>query len=180
MSVSTARQLRQLRVVGLAGLGALIIAAAVYAGWHLKLACLPSCGKVTMPPWMVVAAIIFVAAAISSTVGFAFSAIAGAMILHAVPNGVEAVQIMMIASIGIQVFSVANLYQSISWYRCAPFMLGGIVALPVGILLLLNLHPRTYILAMERAWSPTACTCCCDVRFGSRGLASCPTCWSAH
>ena len=109
MSVSAARQLRHLRVVGLAGLGALIIAAAAYGGWHLKLACSPSCAMVTMPPWMVVAAIIFVAAAISSTVGFAFSAIAGAMILHAVPNGVEAVQIMMIASIGIQAYSVANL-----------------------------------------------------------------------
>ena len=148
MSVSAARQLRHLRMVGLAGLGALIVAAAAYGGWHLKLACSPSCAMVTMPPWMVVAAIIFVAAAISSTVGFAFSAIAGAMILHAVPNGVEAVQIMMIASIGIQAYSVASLYQSIAWYRCAPFILGGIAALPVGILLLLNLNPRTYILAM--------------------------------
>lgn len=148
MSVSAARQLRHLRMVGLAALGALIVAAAAYGGWHLKLACSPSCAMVTLPPWMVVAAIIFVAAAISSTVGFAFSAIAGAMILHAMPNGVEAVQIMMIASIGIQAYCVANLYQSITWYRCAPFILGGIAAMPVGILLLLHLHPGTYIFAM--------------------------------
>ncbi len=33
MSASAARQLHHLRVVGLAGLGALIVAAAAYGGW---------------------------------------------------------------------------------------------------------------------------------------------------
>lgn len=101
-----------------------------------------------MPAWLIVSAIIFVAAIVSSTVGFAFSAIAGAMILHYVPNGVEAVEIMMVASIGIQAYSVAGLYSSISWRRCVPFMLGGMATLPIGIVLLLTLDPRAYILVM--------------------------------
>ena len=100
---------------------------------------------------MVISLIIFLAAVVSSTVGFAFSAIAGAMILHYVSNGVEAVQIMMIASIGIQAYSVAGLSRSIQWSRCAPFILGGVAALPIGILLLLNLQPRTYVLAIGAA-----------------------------
>jgi uncharacterized membrane protein YfcA len=104
-----------------------------------------------VPAWLIVSAIIFVAAAVSSTVGFAFSAIAGAMILHYVPNGIEAVEIMMMASIGIQAYSVAGLYSSISWRRCAPFMLGGMAALPLGVVLLLRLDPRAYILAMGAA-----------------------------
>jgi uncharacterized protein len=100
------------------------------------------------PRWLLISLIILVAATLSSTVGFAFSAIAGALILHYVPNGVEAVQIMMSASIGIQAYSVAGLWRSIQWSRCAPFILGGLAALPAGVLLLLRLEPRAYASAM--------------------------------
>jgi uncharacterized membrane protein YfcA len=68
-----------------------------------------------------------------------------------VPNGIEAVQIMMIASIGIQAYSVAGLYRSITWHRCVPFIVGGVTTLPVGILILLNLRPGTYLAAMGAA-----------------------------
>src|SRR5262245_57537731 len=97
------------------------------------------------PAWLVISAIIFVAAAIASTVGFAFSAIAGAILLHYVPDGFEAVQIMMIASIGNQLYTVAGLSRAISWRRCVPFVLGGVAMLPVGILLVLALEPRAYV-----------------------------------
>jgi len=105
------------------------------------------------PEWIAVSGIIFVAAVVSSTVGFAFSAIAAAMILYCVPNGVEAVRIMMIASIGIQAYSVMGLAHAIRWSRCVPFVLGGLATLPIGIglLLLLNLSTGTYALAMGAA-----------------------------
>ena len=106
---------------------------------------------VDLPRWLTVSTIILLAAMVSSTVGFAFSAIAGAMIVHYVPNGVEAVQTMMTASIGIQAYSVAGLWRSIRWARCAPFILGGLAALPVGIVLLLHLEPRAYALAIGAA-----------------------------
>ena len=104
-----------------------------------------------LPRWLTVSTIILLAATVSSTVGFAFSAIAGAMILHYVPNGVEAVQTMMSASIGIQAYSVAGLWRSIQWSRCVPFILGGVGALPLGIVLLLHLQPRAYAIAIGAA-----------------------------
>ena len=83
---------------------------------------------------LMISLIIFFAALLSSTVGFAFSAIAGALILHYVTDGVEAVQIMMIASIGIQAYSVACLWCSIQWERCRPFMAGGVAPSPAASL----------------------------------------------
>jgi uncharacterized membrane protein YfcA len=137
MPVPATLSSRPLRIIGLAALG--VVAATLAAGAGL------------LPGWLTICAIIFAAAAISSIVGFAFSAIAGAMILHHVPDSVEAVRIMMIASIGIQAYSVTRLSQAIEWARCAPFILGGFAALPIGIALLLNLQPRTCILAMGAA-----------------------------
>ena len=140
------------RIVGLATLVVIAAVIAVHAGLHEEphwfTAYVP---LEILPRWMVISVIIFLAAVVSSTVGFAFSAIAGAMILHYVSNVVEAVQIMMIASIGIQAYSVAGLSHSLRWSRCVPFILGGVAALPIGIFLLLNLQSRTYALAMGAA-----------------------------
>lgn len=122
--------------IGLGLLGLAASAAAIHAGPAFE------------PRWMVLSAIILIAATVSSIVGFAFSAIAGAMILHYVPDTVEAVQVMMTASIGIQVYSVAGLWRSIRWSRCAPYILSGVAALPIGILLLFHLEPHTYALAI--------------------------------
>ena len=54
------------------------------------------------PHWVAVSIVIFLAASLSSTVGFAFSAIAAAMIFHFVSDTLEAVKIMMVASIAIR------------------------------------------------------------------------------
>jgi uncharacterized protein len=140
---------RHFRIVGLATLGVAAAVVAVHAGLRGEPHWLTAYDPLEiLPRSIVTAVIIFLAAVVSSTVGFAFSAIAGAMILHYVADGVEAVQIMMIASIGIQAYSVVELSHSIRWYRCAPFILGGVAALPIGILLLLNLQPRIYALAI--------------------------------
>jgi uncharacterized protein len=93
-------------------------------------------------------AAVFLAACVSSTVGFAFSAIAAAMILHLVPNTIEAVQIMMIASIGIQAYSVLALRQTICWKTCLPFLVGGALTIPVGTYLLLTSSPHIYALIL--------------------------------
>jgi len=55
------------------------------------------------------------------------------------------------ASIGIQAYSVAGLWRSIRWARCARFILGGLAALPVGIVLRLHLEPHAYALAIGAA-----------------------------
>lgn len=100
------------------------------------------------PHALVVALVVFAAAALSSVVGFAFSAIAGATVLHFVPSVVQSVQILMIASIGIQGYSVARLVPAIRWSRCLPFVAGGLTTLPLGTALLAILPPRVYLLTI--------------------------------
>jgi uncharacterized membrane protein YfcA len=103
--------------------------------------------------WAGVSLAIFLAASISSTVGFAFSAVAAAMILHLVPDNVAAVQIMMASSIGIQAWCVMGLRRTISWRACAPFVAGGVGAMPLGIYLLLTLPAQIYVLSIGMALS---------------------------
>ncbi len=103
------------------------------------------------PLWIAVSIVIFVAATLSSTVGFAFSAIAAAMMFHLVPDTVLAVQIMMAASIAIQAYSVAGMWRTISLRACAPFLVGGIATMPAGIYLLLSFRPQAYVFSMGLA-----------------------------
>jgi len=103
------------------------------------------------PLWVAVSIVIFAAATLSSTVGFAFSAIAAAMIFHLVSDTVEAVQIMMVASIAIQAYSVAGMWRTISLRACTPFLVGGIATMPAGIYLLLSFRPQAYVFSMGLA-----------------------------
>jgi uncharacterized protein len=140
------------RKIGLVTLVLLAITTVGAGAWHLGwsrygLADLAH----EVPPWVAVSIVIFVAAGLSSTVGFAFSAIAAAMIFHLVSDTVEAVQIMMVASIAIQAYSVAGMWRTISLRACAPFLVGGIATMPAGIYLLLIFRPQAYVFSMGLA-----------------------------
>src|SRR5512143_1187652 len=105
----------------LAALGILFGSIAITAAWHYGWLSQGLAHLAHQPlSWLGVSLVIFVAATISSTVGFAFSAIAAAMIFHLVPDAVEGVQIMMVASIAIQSYSVVGLWRTISLRACAP------------------------------------------------------------
>jgi uncharacterized membrane protein YfcA len=91
---------------------------------------------------------IFISSLVSSTVGFAFSAIAGAVLLQLGADPVEAVRILLTCSIAIQGYTVATLWRSIAWRRVVPFVLGGLAALPFGILLLFRTPAASYQLAL--------------------------------
>lgn len=93
----------------------------------------------------VIAALIFVAAIVSSTIGFAFSAFAGAMLFHIEPSPARAVEIMLLASVGIQVTSLSLLWRNIEWRLSMPYLIGGLLALPLGLYALMHLEPRAYI-----------------------------------
>jgi hypothetical protein len=85
------------RKIGLATLGLLVCTIVGVAAWHSgwsrhDIAELAH----QAPPWATVSIAIFIAATLSSTVGFAFSAIAAAMIFHLVSDAIEALQIMMV------------------------------------------------------------------------------------
>jgi uncharacterized protein len=134
------------RRIILTTLGVLVSTIVLGAVWHFGWSRYDFASLTNQAPsWVAVSIVIFIAASLSSTVGFAFSAIAAAMIFHFVPDTVEAVQIMMVASIGIQAYSVAGMWRTICLRTCAPFLLGGVATMPLGVYLLLALRPQAYI-----------------------------------
>lgn len=83
---------------------------------------------------------IFGGAVVSGFTGFAFSAVAGAILLHVLPPS-EAVPLMMICSVLVQSFSFVSLRQHIQWRASMPFVAGGLVGLPPALYLLLHADP---------------------------------------
>jgi uncharacterized membrane protein YfcA len=87
---------------------------------------------------------ILVAATASSIAGFAFSALCGALLFHLMDSPVYAVQVMILCSIAIQLFSVAALRHSIDWRSLPVFLVGGVLGVPAGAWLLLHLPSGVY------------------------------------
>ena len=140
------------RRIGLATLGLLAGTIASAAVWHVDWSRYDVVHWAhAAPSWVALLIVIFIAASLSSTVGFAFSAIAAAMIFHLVPDTVQAVQIMMAASIAIQAYSVAGMWRTISVRACTPFLIGGVATVPMGTYLLLSFHPKAYMFVMGLA-----------------------------
>src|SRR5262249_58039374 len=57
---------------------------------------------------------------------------------------VYTVQVMIVCSIAIQSLSVAALWRSIDWRSLPVFLIGGVLGLPAGVYLLLQLPTGTY------------------------------------
>jgi uncharacterized protein len=87
---------------------------------------------------------VFVAATVSSTVGFAFSAFAAGLLFQIMSDKIAAVEIMLVSSIAVQVYCVAQLWRHISLAPITWYLLGGILALPIGFYLLFTLSTATY------------------------------------
>jgi hypothetical protein len=87
---------------------------------------------------------VLLASTASSIAGFAFSALCGALLFHLMESHVDAVQVMLICSITIQLFSVAALWRSIDWRSLPIFLIGGVLGVPAGVYLLLHLPTDTY------------------------------------
>jgi uncharacterized membrane protein YfcA len=85
------------------------------------------------------------AAVLGGLAGFAFSAICGAMLFQFRHDTVEVVQTMLICSIANQTLSVAALRRHIRLRALAPFLSGGVIGVPAGVWLLLNLNAATYL-----------------------------------
>jgi hypothetical protein len=89
-------------------------------------------------------AAILIASAVSSIAGFAFSALCGAFLFNLMESPVYAVQVMIVCSIAIQLFSVATLWRSIAWRSLPPFLIGGVIGVPAGAYVLLHLPTPLY------------------------------------
>jgi uncharacterized protein len=87
---------------------------------------------------------VFVAATLSSTVGFAFSAFAAGLLFQIMSDKIAALEIMLISSIALQVYCVAQLWRQITLAHIKWYLLGGILTLPAGIYLLYALNAAAY------------------------------------
>jgi uncharacterized membrane protein YfcA len=108
--------------------------------------CLGFSGQGGLKP--VVIGAIFLASAVSSIAGFAFSAVCGSILFHLANDPVQIVQIMIVCSIANQTAMVCSLRRVIRWRELAPFLVGGAFGLPVGITVLLKLDRHVYTHAL--------------------------------
>ncbi|HVY14681.1 MAG TPA: sulfite exporter TauE/SafE family protein [Rhodopila sp.] len=85
----------------------------------------------------------FVGALAAGLAGFAFSAIAGALLFHWQAPAI-AVPLLLACSITTQMVSIINLWHSMQWRRCLRFLIGGVLGIPLGARLLQTLDPQTF------------------------------------
>ncbi len=86
---------------------------------------------------------IFSGAFVSGLAGFAFSAVAGAILLHMF-QPLEAVPLMMACSVGVQATNLWALRKSIQWKESLVLILGGLLGVPIALWLLHNTDARTF------------------------------------
>jgi len=103
-----------------------------------------------LPLWPLAMALaaVFVAATASSTVGFAFSAFAAGLLFQIMSDKIAVVEIMLISSIAVQVYCVAQLWRHIKLSHITWYLLGGILALPIGLYLLFALNAAAYSISI--------------------------------
>jgi len=96
-----------------------------------------------MAVFLVLSIGVFAGALVSGFAGFAFSAVAGAMLLHVLPPG-EAVPLMMMCSIAVQGTSLVVLRRSMNWQGSAIFIIGGALGIPPALFLLQRADTHTF------------------------------------
>ena len=86
---------------------------------------------------------VFSGAFVSGFAGFAFSAVAGAILLHMF-QPLEAVPLMMACSVGVQASNLWALRRSIQWKGSLILIVGGMLGVPIALWLLHNTGARTF------------------------------------
>lgn len=90
-----------------------------------------------LAPVLLLSAAAFAGALVAGLAGFAFSAVAGAILLHVLPPA-EAVPLMMASSIAVQAGNLWALRKTIQWKDSVVLMCGGAVGIPISVYLLHN------------------------------------------
>ena len=91
-----------------------------------------------------VAAVVLLAALVSSIAGFAFAALAGSALAYVRFDPVQAVMTMALCSIAIQAYAVWQLRASIRWRALAPMLAAGAITTPLGVALLIHIDAKLY------------------------------------
>ena len=81
---------------------------------------------------------VFVASLVSGIAGFAFSALAGAMLFHVLSDPVRIVMIMITCSIASQIVMTWMVRNQIDWPGLLQYCISGSLGLPIGIWVLLH------------------------------------------
>jgi uncharacterized membrane protein YfcA len=89
---------------------------------------------------------VFLGGIVSGYAGFAFSAVAGAILLHFLAP-MLAVPLMMSCTIVSQLTTLAALRRFIDWRETVPMIVGGAAGLPIGLGLLVLAQPAVYRIA---------------------------------
>jgi uncharacterized protein len=93
--------------------------------------------------FVLLSAAVFCGAFVSGLAGFAFSAVAGAILLHLL-QPLEAVPLMMACSVGVQATNLWALRKCIRWRESLVLILGGLLGVPLAIWLLHNAEARIF------------------------------------
>jgi uncharacterized membrane protein YfcA len=86
---------------------------------------------------------VFCGAFVSGLAGFAFSAVAGAFLLHAFPP-LEAIPLMMACSIAVQAANLWALRKNIRWKESLVLVIGGALGVPIAVWLLQVTDARVF------------------------------------
>ena len=86
---------------------------------------------------------VFLGAFVSGLAGFAFSAVAGGVLLH-VLQPIEAVPLMMACSVGVQATNLWALRKHIRWKQSIVLVLGGLLGVPIAVWLLHVADTKTF------------------------------------
>ena len=95
---------------------------------------------------LVIFCAVFLGSVVVGAAGFGSAAVAGALMLFwLVP--ISAVPILNSASFTTQVISVGQLWRSLRWRGCLALIVGGLIGIPLGVLLLQRADPELFRLA---------------------------------
>jgi uncharacterized membrane protein YfcA len=93
--------------------------------------------------YFLLSAAAFSGALVAGLAGFAFSAVAGAILLHALPP-LEAVPLMMACSIGVQAANLWALRNSIQWEGSLFLIIGGLLGTPIAVYILQRADTQSF------------------------------------
>jgi uncharacterized protein len=86
---------------------------------------------------------VFLGGVVSGFSGFAFSAAAGAILLH-VFEPIAAIPLMMCCSIASQIMSLMTVYRFIRWRELAPLLIGGMAGAAVAVPFMAAIEPGPF------------------------------------
>lgn len=103
-------------------------------------------GSVTDPRTILMVLAVFLGSVVVGATGFGSAAVAGALMLFWLLP-LTAVPILLAASLTTQLVSMGQLWRVLRWRGCVPFVIGGLIGMPFGVLLLEHADPDSFRLA---------------------------------